>query len=226
MMEWRLALPLLACLFTAPAFARKPPLCPPAHDELFLSPMGEPFRAPPGAAYPAAAWFAQADADHDGRLTPAEMAADADRFFARLDTDHDGEIIPDEVTIYERDIAPEIRLYTPGRTHGRPTREEERATRERIKHPDRYGDPLGAGRWSFLNLPEPVTAADDDLNRGVTREEFRKAARDRFAQIDTAHAGALTLAALPKTPMQTAATDCTPVDPNAPPPHERRRERP
>lgn len=204
------------------AHARKPPPCPPAAPQLFLSPMGEPFRAGPDKAYPVADWFRQADRDGDGKLTSAEMVADADRFFQLLDVDHDGEIIPAEMTRYERDIAPEIRLYARGRTEGPPSREERR--RERRK-PEDYGAPLGAGRWSFLNLPQPVSAADEDLNRGVTRAEFEKAARDRMAQIDRATLGYLDLSHLPLTPAQQAATNCTPIAPAAPtPPPERRRD--
>ena len=71
---------------------------------LFISPMGEPFRDAPENA---AAWFATADRDHDGRITLAEFRADAMRFFATLDADHDHEIGPDEIDRYEREIAPE-----------------------------------------------------------------------------------------------------------------------
>ncbi|TVV72883.1 hypothetical protein FOY91_13410 [Sphingomonas solaris] len=178
--------------------------------------MGQPFRAAADAADPAGAWFAQADADRDGRITPAEFAADADRFFTTLDTDRDGELIPAEVSAYERNVAPEIRLYAP-RAPGplrAPTRKERKAAGE-------YGMPLGAGRWSFLNIPEPVAAADADFNRGVTRAEFAAAAADRFRQIDAAQAGGkrgtLDPATLPKTPAQAAVTACDPTR-VAPPP--------
>lgn len=77
---------------------------PPHGSRLFISPMGEPFRDAPDNA---AAWFAQADADHDGRLTLAEFRSDAMRFFASLDLDHDREIGPEEVEHYEQVIAPE-----------------------------------------------------------------------------------------------------------------------
>ena len=76
----------------------------------FISPMGEPFRAPcdrrgsdrtlvrPGRPEP-------------GRvLTADEMQADADRFFVRLDSNHDGQIIPDEIKAYEYEIAPEVQV--------------------------------------------------------------------------------------------------------------------
>jgi len=212
---------MAVAIAAAPAIARKPPPCPPPGPQLFLSPMGEPFRAGPGQPYPVATWFARADADSDSRLSPAEMIADADRFFATLDTDHDGEIIPEEMSRYEREVAPEIRLYVAGRQTG--PREERRS---RGNKPEPYGAPLGAGRFAFLNLPQPVSAADDDLNRGVSREEFRKAAADRFRQIDRTSLGYLIIANLPLTPVQQLAANCTPPDPGRPPERPNRPRRP
>jgi hypothetical protein len=54
----------------------------------------------------------------------------------------------------------------------------------------------GGARYSLLNIPEPVAAADTDFNRAVTLEEFRHAAVQRFQLLDTAHQGKLTLAQL------------------------------
>jgi hypothetical protein len=191
--------------------APKLPACPPPRPQLFLSPMGEPFRAPAAAAYPVAAWFAQADTDHDGALTVAEMVADADRFFTRLDRDGDGEILPDEVARYEREVAPEIQLYAPHATpFGTGARAEMRDIR-RSKKAAEYGGAMGAGRYAFLNIPEPVEAADGDFNRATDRAEFRAAAIARFRQLDKTGSGRLTLATLPPTPAQTAATACDPT---------------
>ncbi len=78
--------------------------------QLFISPAGEPFRAPADAPYPVAAWFAGADANHDGALSRDEFVADAARFFAVLDADHDEVIDGFEVSTYEKKIAPEILL--------------------------------------------------------------------------------------------------------------------
>ncbi len=72
--------------------------------KLFISPSGEPFRGDNGLA----AWFAQADADHDGSLTYAEFEADAMRFFKTLDTNHDGLIDGFEIQAYEKEMVPEI----------------------------------------------------------------------------------------------------------------------
>ena len=63
----------------------------------------------------------------------------------------------------------------------------------------RYADvKRGAARFSFFDYPEPVTVADTNFNRGVDPQEFRAAAADRFAMLDTNHDGKLTRAELPK----------------------------
>jgi hypothetical protein len=45
-------------------------------------------------------------------------------------------------------------------------------------------------------MPEPVTSADTNFNRGVSLAEFREAAARRFLALDVDHHGYLTLAAL------------------------------
>jgi hypothetical protein len=192
---------LAAVLALTPALcaAAKLPPCQPKQAQIFLSPMGEPFRAGVNDPYPSALWFAQADADHDGKLTRSEMIADADRFFARLDSDHDGEITPLENRAYEDQIAPEIRSQV--------GREANPLDFSKPKKRDKRTPimPEGAGRWSSLPIPQPVIAADSDMNRAISRAEFRAAAAERFGRLDTAGKGYLTLAGLPKTPMQAAA---------------------
>lgn len=81
---------------------------PPPMRQVFVSPFGEPFEAGPGEPYPVAAWFAGADADADGRLTPAEFEADGLRWFVALDADRDGKIGPLEVTAYEAMIGQKL----------------------------------------------------------------------------------------------------------------------
>lgn len=208
----RLAPLVCVIALAAGAAQAKPklPPCPPPAEQVFIAPMGQPFRSPAGAAYPVAAWFQAADADHDARLTRAEFVADADRFFATLDADRDGEITPDEVGRYEREIAPEIRLFAP-RGFGRGVEDRE-ARAARRKQPA-YGAPMGAGRFGLINTPQPVISADEDFNRGITLDEFRAAAAQRFTIIDKAGAGALTLETLPQTPVQRAATECLPTQP-------------
>ncbi len=178
----------------------KPDRCAP-RPQLYIAPMGEPFRAAAGLPYPSVAWFAQADRDGDGRLTSPEFAADADAFFTRLDTDANGEIEPAEVTAYETDIAPEIRLY---QRLGERTIRPDASGYER-RRGAAYGDALGAGRWAQLNVPHPVASADLDMDRAVTRAEWRTVAVRRHALLGAAP---LTLAALKPTPEQAAALAC------------------
>jgi hypothetical protein len=208
---WVATIVIAVCV---PAQARKPDVSPPVctgtiKTPLFISPMGEPFRPKPDGPDPVATWFAGADANHDGQLTLGEMTADADRFFATLDHDHDGQLLPDEVDAYEENIAPEVRLYQPRPVDGgrKPDKDrpKDRGNRPSARGAADYGGAIGAGRYAFLNIPNPVASADDDINRAVDSREFRAAAGERFRALDTGQKKALTLNDLPKTPAQIAA---------------------
>ena len=185
---------------------------------VFISPAGEPFRAAFGAPYPVEAWFARADADHDGKLTRAEMHADALRFFDKLDANHDGVLDGLEVQDYEQTVAPEIlpRIESlhaeegmdqsltfgdPNNTDNRPERSRQRA--QRPVAPARSVGVQGAAVYSLINTPEPVAAADAQFDGRITRQEFGDAIDRRFDLLDKTSAGYLTLATLPKTPLQT-----------------------
>lgn len=206
---------LLLCLAAAPALARTerpvPPCPEPVRPTLFLSPMGEPFRPKGDVDDPVKRWFDQADRDRDGRLTIGELMLDADRFFGELDKDRNGELLPDEVYAYEQEVAPEIRLYQrrverePGAKAGRAEDERPRPQRRKRGRAGGGDGVIGAGRYAFLNIPNPVASADDDINRAVSAKEFRAAAAERFRDLDTGHDKALTLARLPTTPAQVAA---------------------
>jgi hypothetical protein len=186
---------------------------------VFLSPMGEPFRAAEAGADLAGRWFAKADADGDGALTPAEVQADAERFFATLDSSGDGEIDPAELAHYENGVAPEVQLglqmgsrfgggggWSAGRRREGAWGDGRQKTEgRRSRGRGEYGAGLeGAGRFSFLNIPEPVIAADQDLNRGVSRAEFRRAAGERYALLDSNGDGRLVRAELPPLPQRRA----------------------
>lgn len=181
----------------------------------FISPMGEPFRARVPHDDPMTDWFRQADRNHDGYLTADEMVQDAMRFFEILDTNHNGVIDPDEIQYYEDDIAPEVGGEPANLRDPTPSSDSDSASASNPDTsggdpdfaPDQYatrvsrggGDdrsPSGAGRYALLNIPEPVTGADMDLNGIITQSEFRKAALRRFELLDTAHSGRLALSQL------------------------------
>ena len=198
------------------------------HPQLFISPAGEPFRAEPGAPYPVAAWFAGADADHDGALTRDEFVADSVRFFERLDGDHNGVIDGFEVSAYETQVAPEILQAFqggggggggrgeggrrgggggpggggPGGGDGPPGGGEGRGGGKRGGAGPMGGMLQGATPYSLLAEPQPVMASDGDFDRRITRAEAAKAGKARFTLLDRDGDGRLTLADLPRTPLQ------------------------
>ena len=61
-----------------------------------------------------------------------------------------------------------------------------------------YPTRLGAGRFGYLASPEPIVAADTNMDRGVTRAEFEQAADRRFKLLDANGDGAITRAELPR----------------------------
>jgi hypothetical protein len=193
-------------LLAAPAFADPPAAAPApaeAHARLFLSPSGEPFRAPPGAPDPFEAWFAQADANHDGAIDRAAFRADAARFFKQLDTNGDGVIDGFEVTAYETKIVPELTAEAEGRY--------QIAAAEAADHPPGDGGEGGGGHGhgggrrggehghggppaieQLLDEPEPVSGADFAFDGRVTFDEWMRATDQRFDLLDTAKTGRLT----------------------------------
>lgn len=176
---------------------------------LFIAPDGEPFRQGDGRA----AWFAGADADHNGSLALAEFRADAMRFFKALDVDGDGMISGKENQLYETKIAPEItRMSLDSQRGGRggggpggglggggppgggPPGGGKRAMK---------GGPIareGAARFSMLNEPQPVRGADANLDYRITADEWARTAGKRFSILDKDGDGRLTLETLPKAP--------------------------
>jgi Ca2+-binding EF-hand superfamily protein len=187
---------LLVLAAAAPAPAEKPIFVTAYAGRPFISPMGEPFRAKSSVDDALARWFNQADRNHDGVLTADEMQADAARFFARLDTDENGDIDPEELIQYEWEVAPEIqvnaRLRRPG-GEKRPAGEDEEQHRRTMTTAGLGGGLQGAARYALLNIPEPVAAADVNLDRSITLAEFRQAGVERFQLLDASHSGRLSL---------------------------------
>lgn len=222
---FRLCLIASLALLALPAAAQTtPPPKPKALTQLFVSPMGEPFRAANGEAYPSEAWFKEADTNGDGAVDKAEFLADAQRFFKTLDTDGDGVLEEAEITTYETRIVPEVQIGTnaPDRTaaidpyadyrsaDGSPP-EVHRDSMSRIaderqadaqKAANRLAARRGAGIFGYIDQPEPVRAADTNIDFRVSLREWMAAAAKRFDQLDVKRDGKLMMANLPKTPFQ------------------------
>jgi hypothetical protein len=210
---------LAALALTAAACAGDPggqPRRDPRKDaSLFISPAGKPFHADPGQPYPVRVWFAQADRDHDGKITRAEFRADFEAFFNQLDTNHDGVIDGLETAAYEERVAPEIlpRLAQ-GQATGDARGPDEpgepgdgrrpREPRQLAAAPERKGQLAieGAPAFSLMNVSEPVISADLNFDGKVSLQEFLAAADRRFDGLDTDKLGYLTLEGLPRTPEQ------------------------
>lgn len=194
---------------------------------LFVSPFGEAFRSTPDQPWPVADWFMGADEDLDGVLTYDEFAADGLRWFAHLDADRSGRLDQAELADYET----ALRAFSgPSREPGGPRPEggpphAGPGGRERLSLAPpqsrggggRGGPPGGGGAGrprsgpqgygavaeaGFFGLPQPVKAADVNVDQRVTAEEWATMTRRWFLQLDTDQDGRLTLAALPKTPLQ------------------------
>jgi EF hand domain-containing protein len=193
----------------APAFAQAPQ----RGGQLFISPAGQPFRAQPGAAYPVAQWFAQADKRGDGKIDRAEFRADAEAFFHELDTNHDGVIDPFELQAYEQTVVPEILgayRIPEGRVSGFPRGAGGPPPSRGLfgRRQQAPGDPGeasvldGAAPYELIPDPEPVASTDFAGDGRITLAEFLRAADERFDRLDAKHTGFLTLAGLPKTVAQ------------------------
>ncbi|THD80613.1 MAG: hypothetical protein E7812_07745 [Phenylobacterium sp.] len=212
---------LCLALGALPATAQQKAI--PGPYNLFVSPCGEPFRAPASEPYPVGAWFAKADANHDGSIDREEFRNDAKAFFAVLDVDGDGVIAGPEITRYERGIVPEIVGSTHGAALDRSAPGEARLWLAQIPdnvpvvqgdsshlpaEPSQKVDPRsmeGAAAFTLLAEPEPVTSADQNFDGRITLKEFLAAADSRFKRLDRRGDGKLTLDELPHTVQQQAA---------------------
>ena len=174
---------------------------------LFISPMGEPFRGA-NAREQVRAWFSGADANRDGALSLAEMSGDAERFFQMLNANRDREIDPTELRHYEEHMAPEIRVglgglgissgYARKRRSG--LSQEFAKTGSAAQPLERDVVRRGAGLHGLLNIPNPVASTDLNLNRGISPEEFARAARERFVLLDSNRDGLVRFEELPSLP--------------------------
>jgi hypothetical protein len=203
-----------------PALAQDDDDSPP---NVFISPCGKPYRALITDPYPVVVWFKETDKDADGKIDHKEFLADAEAFFKVLDANGDGVIASDEITLYERTIAPEIlgyrvRIKGPWRPVGRDgaklwlaqtpsgydSGSEGDAEANPFKHGPKDVDESGQGAspYSFFYEPEPVMAADENLNGIIRKDAFLRLAGRHFDKLDKDGRGFLTLDRLPKTDMQ------------------------
>ncbi len=178
---------------------------PPKFGSIYVSVMGEPFRAE-GGVDAFERWFKQADLDGDGAISRLELVRDADFFFEQLDVDGDLLINADEIERYERVVAPPAlraigsdvgnyaRVQRQSGPRGASGRKEDISV---VVAPNAQSASRIEGDGSRLpifsgNIPQPVAMADSNLDRRITPVEFREAANRRFARYDRDNDGKLT----------------------------------
>ncbi len=192
----------------------------PAPPALFVSPFGEVFAAPSGEPWPVGDWFHGADANLDGVVAYDEFAADGRRWFNHLDSDQDGRLNQAELWAYEASLR-EMGGGSQGGGGRGPGARLSSATRgvalgvapqtaggSNIRRQGGPRGPRGYGivaEAGFFNLPQPVKAADVNIDQRITADEWAAATQRWFQALDTDRDGRLTLVSLPKTPLQRRA---------------------
>jgi len=180
---------------------------------LFISPMGETFRG--NADHTGLElWFAEADANHDGRISLGEFIANAQAIFARIDANGDEAVTSLEATAYWRANAPEV--LNRAAEFETPVEADQPSSRQDHSDPDldggpRYDDNVehrldganhgefapprgeGAQRYGLLGDAEPIMSCDANLDGRVTKTEFEQCAQRRFVALDANHDGFFTL---------------------------------
>jgi Ca2+-binding EF-hand superfamily protein len=172
---------MLACRFAAAALlsllavacAGRPER--PAAPRPVYSPLGEYLVTPRGTSCTDALqrWFDRVDSNRDGRFDATERQAEAARLFAAFDADRDGFVTPQELLAARRAAAPAAAEPPP----------ESAAPRRRGRNID--------------TSPDPVMAADLNLDFRVSRTEFDQHVERRLQAADTGRHGYLSKADLP-----------------------------
>lgn len=175
---------------------------------LFVSPMGQPFRANASGARGIDLWFTAADTDYDARISHDEFMANANAFFPLVDANQDGALTSMEDTAYWRHNAPEVVGDDPGgEPIGNVAGPPEQHHRDNGGHQVVQGNdvtirgpnrghpaerPVGAQAYGLLGDAEPIMSCDSNFDRRVTLQEFDACAERRFAMLDANHDGYFT----------------------------------
>jgi hypothetical protein len=193
------------------------------------SPNGEPLSGGP-LGHPScqealAGWFDRIDAHHVGTIDLAAFLADARRQFAAMDLNHDGQITPDELAQYRMAYAAERRVAEAADDDT--LRPDQSASRQSDEpgggggHGGRGGggeggagggrhgggsggaDPAGGGRGGdkgdahpstrdiARDRPDPVMIAAVTLRNSVSLAQFLAYEQENFAELDLNHDGRL-----------------------------------
>ncbi|WP_119678719.1 EF-hand domain-containing protein [Indioceanicola profundi] len=175
-----LPLLFLALLLPLSACGGRPSIPPdalrPAPVSLAGERLGPPVRSEAAYRDAAMGWVARVDADGDRRLALAEVQADARRYFATLDLNSDGMVDVRELT-QVRLAQREVQRTATGSDEPESVQSPDNLAGEAPRRDQRNG----GGR---LGAPDPVMAADRNVDFRVTADELAEEAGRRFAALD------------------------------------------
>ena len=123
------------------------------------------------------AWLERQDLDHDGTLDLDEVLSAARARFTAMDPDGDGYITSDELLTYRQHVMG-------GEFEQSPPKPETGSTEDDGGHRPRLTKVSNRPQGS---QPDPVLAADSNLDFKVTLEEFLALQRENFIHLDRDH---------------------------------------
>jgi Ca2+-binding EF-hand superfamily protein len=157
---------------------------------------------------PAQHFFAEMDANKDGKVTREEAKSAGDRLFQKLDLDKDGTITEAEAQAGMRALGKE---RAEARFDAKDTNHDGKLSAEESKMPAERFTRIDANKDGFVTKDELSQAfqargdgpkgkfgarqfakMDSDKNGKVTKAEALSAAEARFAHLDTNHDGVIT----------------------------------
>lgn len=136
-----------------------------------------------------ARWLSAADRNHDGALEQEEAIEDGAAFFARIDTNGDHFLMPAELAAYRDAQAPTAYL-------DRAVRESHHQAEDSEGGKRKGGSPAFTSTIGLRGQPDPIMAADANLDFKVSADELRAKIAARFAHLDQDHDSRLTPAEL------------------------------
>jgi hypothetical protein len=137
-------------------------------------------------------WLARVDTDHDGTLEIDELLAETNRQFTVMNIDHSGQLTADQLEVYRapfaltRDAAPGPQPDGSDQDRGQ-DRGDQDQDHDQGRRGGRDAPHAGTGPRPPASQPDPVLAADSNLDFEVSLQEFILQQRENFRQLDKNH---------------------------------------
>lgn len=128
-----------------------------------------------------AAWASRVDADHDGFIDLNELLDNARAQFTAMDLDHSGALTSDQLSLYRKPFTLTPRT-PPASTENDATAPSDSPSGAHHKKDSSADRPQGIRPPT--SQPDPVLAADSNLDFKVTLDEYLAQQRESFTQLD------------------------------------------